>query len=79
MLQCGNIVLLTVRFLEMVKFTTLGPLLLVTSCTRPRVAVAHSGEMEEHEEDAHVSHMFNFTMLVGIQSNPDLWIRSQEL
>jgi hypothetical protein len=24
--------------------------ILYTSCTRPRVAVAHSGEMEEHEE-----------------------------
>jgi hypothetical protein len=23
--------------------------ILYTSCTRPRVAVAHSGEMEEHE------------------------------
>jgi hypothetical protein len=28
----------------------LGSILLHTSCTRPRVAVAHCGEMEEHEE-----------------------------
>jgi hypothetical protein len=39
-----------------------------TSCPRPRVAVAHSGEMEEKEERGSARlHMFNFTMLVGIQ------------
>jgi hypothetical protein len=28
----------------------MGKKYLDSSCTRPRVAVAHSGEMEEHEE-----------------------------
>jgi hypothetical protein len=31
---------------------------LLTSCTRPRVAVAHSGEMEEH-----VSRMFHICLI----------------
>jgi hypothetical protein len=32
MLRCGNIVLLTLRFLDVEKFTTLAPLSLLISC-----------------------------------------------
>jgi hypothetical protein len=47
-----------------------GSLLIVyitTSRTRPRVAVAVWLNGKERKEKAHVSNMYNFTMLVGIQ------------